>query len=47
MTGSQEALLIFAVLVGVLVYVKGQEVNVPFIPGGQATADGLSTGGTP
>ena len=47
MNGSQEALLIFAVLVGVLVYVKGQGIDIPFFPGGQATADGISTGGTP
>lgn len=41
MTGSQEALVIFALIVGVLVYVKGREVDIPFIPGGQATANGL------
>lgn len=41
MTGSQEALVIFALIVGVLVYVKGREVDIPFIPGGQATADAL------
>lgn len=41
MTGSQEALIIFAVVVAVLVYVKGTGVDIPFIPGGQATANGL------
>lgn len=41
MNGSQEALVIFAVIVGILVYVKGQQVNIPFIAGGQATAGGL------
>lgn len=41
MKGSQEALIIFAVIVAVLVYVKGQEVDIPFIPGGQASATAL------
>lgn len=43
MTSSQEALILFAVIVAVLVYVKGNGVDIPFIPGGQATADGLGT----
>jgi hypothetical protein len=43
MTGSMEALIIFALIVGVLVYVKGNEVDIPFIPGGQATANGGDT----
>jgi hypothetical protein len=48
MNSSQEALIIFAVVVGILVYVKGQEINIPFFPGGQATADGsVQTGQTP
>jgi hypothetical protein len=41
MTGSQQALIIFAVIVGILVYVKGNSVDIPFIAGGQATANGL------
>jgi hypothetical protein len=49
-SASREALILFAVVVGILVYVKGQEIDIPYVPGGTATANGLgpiSTGDQP
>lgn len=42
MTGSQEALILFAVVVLGVAFWKGQQVNIPFVPGGTAT--GVSQG---
>jgi|HubBroStandDraft_6_1064221.scaffolds.fasta_scaffold1402359_1 hypothetical protein len=46
MTSGQQALILFAIVVGVVVYWKGNEVDIPFFNGGSATASagGASAG---